>query len=312
MRRAVYAGLASAGLIWLAGCDGGDGASFSPPPDSSLVRISSGNAETITYAVVRSTIGTANLADLGGAQLLPPTGALGALGGGFAALVEIGPDTRDCAGGGTVTWSGDVASLDTLSPGDTLTAFFEACVDTEGNELNGQLDLEIVSVSGDLPGGLFEIHADARLTALAVTAEGVTQSADGEARFELDTASPPVVRAAAAGTRLVLLDGEDRYELTDFAVESTRNELLDTDTLSTFGTLTSSLFSGRAEFVTVVPFQSLGENLPDTGELVITGAVNATITVRPLDRLNVRLELDLDGNGSIDEVQDVTWADIGA
>ncbi len=314
MRRAFYAGLFSAGFIWLAGCDGGDDVTFTPPPPA-LVRISSRNAETITYAVVRATRGAANLVDLGGAQLLPPAAALARIAapaGGFAGLAELGPDTRDCVGGGTLTWSGNLADPDTLTPGDTLTLVFEACVDAQGNELDGQLDLEIVSVSGDLLGGLFEVRAAARFTALTLTAESLTQRADGEAALELDTASPPVTRAAVSGTRLVLLEGETRYELASFAVESTRNELLDTDTLSTTGTLTSSLYSGRAEFVTVVPFRSQGENLPDTGELVIAGADNATITVRPLDSQNVRLELDLDGNGSVDEIQDVSWADIGA
>ena len=39
----------------------------------------------------------------------------------------------------------------------------------------------------------------------------------------------------------------------------------------------------------------------------ITGADNATIRVTAMDDITVRLEMDYDGDGAVDEIVDLTW-----
>jgi hypothetical protein len=40
---------------------------------------------------------------------------------------------------------------------------------------------------------------------------------------------------------------------------------------------------------------------------LITGAAGSTIRVIALDELTVRLEMDYDGDGAVDEIRDITW-----
>ena len=74
----------------------------------------------------------------------------------------------------------------------------------------------------------------------------------------------------------------------------------------------SSAFDGEVQFSTTVAFQGNGDGNPVSGEFLITGADNATIKVIPLDGLNVRLELDLDGDQAVDAngVIDMTWQEL--
>jgi hypothetical protein len=74
----------------------------------------------------------------------------------------------------------------------------------------------------------------------------------------------------------------------------------------------SSAFDGEVQFSTTVALQGSGEDNPLSGEFLITGADSATIKVIPLDSLNVRLELDLDGDQAVDAngVIDMTWQEL--
>ena len=81
-------------------------------------------------------------------------------------------------------------------------------------------------------------------------------------------------------------------------------------TLTTAGTVDSSQLSGSITYTTPVTFQGSGEGYPFAGELLITGAGGATIRLVTLDAINVRIETDTDGDGTVDATEDTTWDDI--
>jgi hypothetical protein len=54
----------------------------------------------------------------------------------------------------------------------------------------------------------------------------------------------------------------------------------------------------------------MGEDNPSSGQLFIADATSSVLfTV--LDNLNVRLEIDVDLDGMIDETIDLLWTDLG-
>jgi hypothetical protein len=69
-------------------------------------------------------------------------------------------------------------------------------------------------------------------------------------------------------------------------------------------------FVGSVQFATTASLPLDGSGTPTGGSLVITGADGATITVRIVSAQQVELDLDLDGNGSVDEVVMTTWSEL--
>ncbi len=76
------------------------------------------------------------------------------------------------------------------------------------------------------------------------------------------------------------------------------------------GTLTSTAFSGAVTFDTTVLLQGTGNGFAFTGQVLITGANGATIRVIVLDSAFVRLEVDLNGDGTADEIVDKSWEEL--
>ena len=81
-------------------------------------------------------------------------------------------------------------------------------------------------------------------------------------------------------------------------------------TLAATGTIESSRLAGEISYTTPTTFQGAGVAYPFAGEMLITGANNATVRLIALDEINVRIETDTDGDGSVDASEDTTWDDI--
>ena len=64
--------------------------------------------------------------------------------------VPLGPDVYPCLIGGTVTISGDLASLFTLTPGDRINIEYVDCDDDLGEVLNGRIEMTVATYSGDV------------------------------------------------------------------------------------------------------------------------------------------------------------------
>ena len=58
---------------------------------------------------------------------------------------------------------------------------------------------------------------------------------------------------------------------------------------------------------TISTLQSFGDDYPYDGEIEIVGANNASIRIIALDATTVRLEVDSNGDGTVDDVIDTTW-----
>ena len=78
-----------------------------------------------------------------------------------------------------------------------------------------------------------------------------------------------------------------------------------------YGRMRSSVFDGEVSYETTVPFEGVDGSPPSMGEMVITGAFDATITVDPVDDVDVDLVIDLDGSGNPDALVQTTWAALG-
>ena len=75
------------------------------------------------------------------------------------------------------------------------------------------------------------------------------------------------------------------------------------------GRLQSTVLGGSVDYETVESVQASGDdNPPYTGVILITGAENSAVRIVIVSDEVVRLEIDVDGNGVVDEFVDTTWA----
>jgi len=304
-------------------CGGGGGGGGGAPPAAPAL-IDSGNAATVTREVIDAGIGAGAFGvAVGGGGILAGDGgasalALGRAGQRRAALqagasIPIPAETFDCAVSGTVRLSGTLASIDTVTAGDRINATFSDCDDAEGAVYDGGLRIDVTRFSGDIFSNQFLLGADITLTNLTITEDGESVTGDGGFDLDLDLTVPLVSDLTVSGSVFDVSSGSNGWVLRDFAI-SILEDATGVDLLTRYsgtGTLEGSGFDGAVDFVTVDPLESTGGDYPATGELLITGANGATIRATVLDASTIQLALDLDGNGVVDETQEMQWSTVG-
>ena len=197
--------------------------------------------------------------------------------------------------------------------GDRITADFASCDDGEGAVTDGGLELIVRAIQGDPLTDVYLLRADVTVTNFAITEAGATSSADGSFELTVDSLDFPAVLTRLAGDSLTGTADGDTRTLQNFVetAESNLSELPYPSVITAAGTLVSRVLDGRVDFTTPVPVAGPAGDAPDTGEILITGRDGATIRIVVLDPAQVELRLDLDGNGSVDEVLSTTWAELG-
>ena len=87
-------------------------------------------------------------------------------------------------------------------------------------------------------------------------------------------------------------------------------------TAITSETITGRLFDSEDGFVDIttpqpLEFATLMQAFPNAGQVKLTGAMNASVTVTVLSVTLVRLEVDLDGDGGTDLTAIMKWTELG-
>ena len=305
-----------------------------PPPAGTSLVIDETNAKTAARVAYSASIDSISSGDqVGGA------GIAGTPGGGFqkpgvdhliagslaeiATKVPLGPDTYECgvnAAAGTQTVSGEIAdpfSLleGSLSPGDRINVDFTNCDEGLGEVLNGRLEMTVVSFSGDLlVSEAYLMVMDVSLIDFEVSTAADTALSNGDARVTVDTTGTPVVSMSISGSMLTTVSAAGTETLTGYDTGQTIDTSVSPEpyTLASSGNVSSTRLSGAIRYETPVAFQGAGAAYPFAGELLVTGANDATIRLVALDAATVRIDTDSNGDGTVDSSETTTWADVAS
>jgi hypothetical protein len=312
-RIAAGSGMLLAALA-LGGCGGGGGSSDDGniQVSRSLATIDSQSAPVIAEAVAGAIAGSESLTTIGGFSVPGVSTSFASLSKDAPQTLaaEIGPETVDCAAGGTVTLSGNVAVLTTLTVGDTLTFEFADCDDAEGVVVDGMLGFEFVAVSGDFPMGMITLTVAMTLDQLQFFEDGAGGSMNGELSFTVDTTNAPESFFAVSSSLFTLVTGSKSLTLSDFIVTTEIDPMTGTLTLDSSATLSSAAYEGELSYVTTQSLIFSGQGGPDSGQILVTGANDATLTIAILSPNQVEIEIDLDGNETVDEVIMTSWSEL--
>lgn len=324
-------GLVAAGVT---GCGGGSSSSSAP----SLV-ITANNAQAVASGVIQSVGATFALGSSTGDQVTPAAAVAAPAARASAVrrvlnrlsrsgiqslrlqpLAAFGPFTEDCVRdnvvNGTVTLSGNVADPEVLTIGDRITAQFDQCQDNDPFLLDGRLDLTVRAIQGNpLFDEAYLVTLDLTFTNLNIT-DGMDENytADGDCTLTLDSLDFPLSQSRIAGRSLALSSSQKAYSLTNFDHSLGVDETVFPATYAAeaLGALTSDVLGGRVDYVTVTPLLAVSDNDPNAGEILVTGADGTTVRIFIVNGTSVRLDIDVNGNGSYDDGVDVsqntTWA----
>jgi hypothetical protein len=321
MRPSTLRALCLAVALLVPACGGGGGSGGSGPAaitqNSSLAIAGAvlqgaalgSDVGAVADAGIRDDVGAAS----SGAS--PPGSDIGRSAPTMATRAAFGPTGADCQVDGSVLLSGDVATPGEYAVGDQVTADFMMCDEGDGFVFDGLLDLTVLALVGDLPGNDFDVGLDLVMDDLLAD-DGVDPIVyDGDGTLDYDVSQDPLVTLGLAGTSLTLtLDmGATSFTLMDYVsnLELDAGPNPDEYRFSASGRMTSSEFDGEVAYETTQDFEGVDGSPPMTGEMVITGAFDATITVDPVDDVDVDLLVDLDGNGNDDVLIGTTWTELG-
>ena len=314
-------------VLTLGACGGGGsgGTTAAPPPPVAAAVINSANAETVAASsadvalqsgglsgfidiIGLTATSTGGVSKLSAVQTASPTFKT-TVSNSVISQVPVGPVTEPCAVSGSVTISGDIANPATLAAGDFFNIDWNNCDDGQGQVVDGLLEFSITSFEGDATTGGSLLGITLTLTAFQVTEGANFYSADGDVSLTLDSRTPPVSVATMSGSTFTVGSNGSTETLSNFSTTVTENAGMFPSSYTTdaMGTITSTQFDGSVTYDTPVAFESIGDAYPYAGELLVTGADNATLRLIALDEVNVRIEADYDGDGAVDETIDTTW-----
>ena len=225
--------------------------------------------------------------------------------------VTIGPQTTPCLVNGSIIVTGELASPFGLSPGDTFTVESVECDDGVDQIVHGQLDLTVVSFSGDFFAGLYNLQMSMEMIDFQVITPADTLTSNGDVTVSLDTTQSPQVSASVSGGSIVIDSISSSETLSAFGSQQTVDAGISPApyTWSSYGTLDSTQLPGLIKYTTPVTFEGEDVDFPYTGELLVEGD-NSSARLIAVDNVNVLIEFDYDGDGTIDETLETTWVDL--
>ncbi len=316
----------------ISGCSS-DGSDSIAAPDPTL-EITSNNALLVANIAYAAALESQQLGDSGGGFFIgsAPGGVTKIAGdvvtaaksgtGNSGSQIPIPAETVPCAAEGTMTISGQIADIvtPTLSAGDYFQYEYSACDDGLGDVKNGTVRTDIDAFSGDLNTGLFSMTMTFTLTNFQVSifenqsttpTEVITST--GGATITADATSFPYVSSSASGNSLVIDTLNSSEALTVFASTFTVDGDVVTSpyTHSSSGTLDSTQLAGVIRYSNSVTFAGLGVDYPNSGEFLVEGLASS-LRLFAEDNVNVRIEIDLGADGTIDETINTTWASLTA
>jgi len=309
------------GLAALVGCDGGSAIAPSDTGDTgngTLATITTENAKVIAGVAARTALENDFFVDIlsenlpifsiGSQQTLSSIAGLASP----SKLLAAQSGLFDCAVFGTVDIDLTVANPLTLSEGDVFGFMFTSCNQGTGTVASGGMAVTITALDGDFASGEFLLGMSLEVTALSITQNGDETSATGIISIEIDTTMPPIRTITVSVGALASTSGGMTEVITNMTVTITQDDSMFPTgvTVETSFTVSSPRIGGDIVVSTSIALQSSGAEYPFVGELRIMAAGNSVIILIALGGDSVRLEIDIDGDGAMDDSLDTTWDEI--
>ena len=211
---------------------------------------------------------------------------------------------------GTMSGSFNDADNDlTLSTGDSISMTANSC--TFGDvTMNGRLSISHVVVSGDEFAPPYSMQFTVQATNFSVSSGGEVVVLNGGGTIGESSNDGISFTSTFTGKGVQLVAGDDDLTLTNYNVQHTENQATGEYSISFNGTISSSNLGGSITVTTDVALSGVGAFDADAGQITCVGAGKTSVTLIAVDSLNVRLEVDENGDGTVDQTFSAAWGDL--
>lgn len=324
--------LSIAALFLISACGGGSGGGRVESPDPSL-EITSNNAMQVATIAYEASLESQQLGDAGGGFFFigsvpsvfsKSDGSLAtsAKTGGSVSQVPIPPETIPCAVSGSTTISGEIKDPigGILTAGDFFQFEYTMCDDGLGEVKNGIVRTDIDAFNGDLLSELFSMTLTFTLDNFQVsifenqsTVPTDVLTSNGSVTISTDTTNQSVWSTTINGESFVVDTNASSESLTNFASALTLNASIFPSpyTTTASGTLDSTRLAGVIRYSNPVMFEGFGSDYPSSGEFLVEG-LGSTLRLIADNNVDVRILIDVDADGTVDETINTTWASLTA
>lgn len=218
-------------------------------------------------------------------------------------------DTEACTSGGTVTIAlDDHDNNQQISNGDVITATFAQCKDTATSTISGAISVTLTGTPTDT-----QFSANANFQNIVVTDNDVTATIAGNvAVTESDTSTDSVITLSVGSSGLTASTTSTSYtDSVSFAsgfVITTDEASSGSVSVSLAGTMSAQSVGGSITIATPQPLvEAASDAYPSSGQVIITGASGSAVRATVLDKTQVKLELDANGDGTYESTSTVAW-----
>lgn len=323
-------------LGFLAACGGGGGgANASPESPASQVSVSQANYETVAQASFDAAQGVTGLSNDATAQFL--TGAVVGqqpawLGVAVQQIRRIGNGSLTqgrWAVGADVSYSSscgssgrtDLTLIDSnnnevFDAGDKASIAFVQCNES-GVYMNGTLRLSINSGALDSDASVMNVDFNATYESFTATASGFSAHADGDIHMKLSgTSDNQLLDVSASNLKLGYTSGgvTRQNQMTDVKAtinsvwNASRRDYLVTESVSGWFVLAAlDNQSAYVETPSVLTRWGL-QAYPHQGQMTFTGKSGSKARLTAVDALQVKLELDSNGDGVYEGSKTKNWS----
>jgi len=318
------------GVVSTVGSGGGAGSSdlgsvkltpgccAAPTPNVDITPV---NAQDVSATVVQAIDKLYDVAVTIGGQIFPsPPAAPDRLSGNskfglFETVLATGePGTDTCVVSGAVTVSSNPWNVRSdLSEGAVLDLVFDTCDDGDGHTLDGSFKLFVRGLAGDRHTDVFQLRYELQNVSLTVTSgvnNDVTLSAPYLFYLDWNSLDFPVV-VLTAWPNLKLGTQADDYSWNlggGHSLTVNADMSIPATTTEARSLMKSAVFGDYISYEILSPLQAAGGQNPESGEILISGgAGNGSIRMVIESSTSVRLEIDVEGDGAVDDYQYTTW-----
>lgn len=330
--RATYlnAGLILIASAFISACGGGGGGGGGGDTvASNPVTISSANAPQVSGTAFNATAGLEG-GGTGATGALPLVGAVTQTSGGSIDVVDVlvsqiqavqplltssaatsvtgvvVSESVPCDSGSLSFTFNDADNNSDLSNGDTLTMSATSCVQG-GLTITGSITIDNVVVSGDPMSFPYNVQFRIQASGFTMSEVGEVVALNGSMTLNQSTSDGISFSNTISGSSIQVNEGGTAATLSNYSISGSEDGATGAFTLDMNATVSSSDLGGSVTIVTDITFQGVGSGNPSSGQATITGANNSSVTLIALDAVNVRLEVDADGNGAVETTIDTTW-----
>jgi len=217
--------------------------------------------------------------------------------------------TETCVDGGSLTFNGNIAVQGKLSNGDAFSLSADRCSES-GSIANGNLDVTINSISGDLLSPPYTLSISIKLSSLSITDNSGTFTGSGDMTITESKVDNINTTTKITGNSFAFSDASGTSTLSNYQLSLTDNANTLAYTFDIAGTVSSALVGGTVDCQTLTIFEGVGDLDPDRGVMKCSGSGGSSEMITAVDNANVRLDIDSDGDGIIDSTINTTWAAI--